>query len=75
MYTKRQIPFSPGTLLHIMVSSVHNSPTFFTDQTSKELTALKILSESLAKGKVSLSYILYEEYRVCKVLCIVYLIA
>ena len=42
----------PCTLLHVMVSCVHNSPTFFTDQTSKELTALKVLSESLAKGTV-----------------------
>ena len=66
VYTKRQIPFFPCTLLHIMVSCVHNSPTFFTDKTSKELTALKVLSESC---KVALSYI-YEEYQVCKVLCI-----
>ena len=34
-----------------------------TDQTSRELVALKILSECLAKGKLALSYI-YEEYQV-----------
>ena len=33
------------------------------DETSKELTALKILSECLAKGKTSLLY-MYEEHQV-----------
>lgn len=40
-----------------------------TDQTSRELVALKVLSECLAKGTVALSYI-YEEYQVCTNYCI-----
>ena len=45
------------------------SSCIIVDQTSKEVTALKILSECLAKGRVSLCYV-YEEYTVFIILVI-----
>ena len=50
-------------LIYVMSSCI------IVDQTSKEVTALKILSECLAKGRVSLCYV-YEEYTVFIILVI-----
>lgn len=52
--------------------NVNLVPILFIDETSKQLAALKILSEALGKGKETLYY-LYEEYKVYIVYTVFYI--
>ena len=63
----KQVSVSNFPVSQTAILTVYLKFPVYIDQTSKELTALRILSECLAKGRMSLCY-LYEECMVC-ILC------